>query len=95
MLAIALAPAPGWAENHFNPAAFLPDDSPSAVMTLSTFFPYARAAGCIALTFTQTIRFATRDIDLPCGEDDGEKARPPMTAGLRACLTPEMLKIWE
>ncbi len=60
-LAIALAPASGWAENYFNPA-FLSDD-PSAVADLSTFSRNARAAGMYRVdVYLNNTFLATRDI---------------------------------
>lgn len=89
-LAIALAPAPGWAENYFNPA-FLSDD-PSAVADLSTFSRNAQAAGMYRVdVYLNNTFLATRDIAFQAVKTTGKSA-PTDDSGLRACLTPEMLK---
>lgn len=89
-LAIALAPAPGWAENYFNPA-FLSDD-PSAVADLSTFSRNAQAAGMYRVdVYLNNTLLATRDIAFQAVKTTGKSA-PTDDSGLRACLTPEMLK---
>lgn len=89
-LAIALAPAPGWAENYFNPA-FLSDD-PSAVADLSTFSRNAQAAGMYRVdVYLNNTFLATRDIAFQAVKTTG-KSTPTDDSGLRACLTPEMLK---
>lgn len=89
-LAVALAPAPGWAENYFNPA-FLSDD-PSAVADLSTFSRNAQAAGMYRVdVYLNNTFLATKDIAFQAVKTTGKSA-PTDDSGLRACLTPEMLK---
>lgn len=89
-LAIALVPAPGWAENYFNPA-FLSDD-PSAVADLSTFSRNAQAAGMYRVdVYLNNTFLATRDIAFQAVKTTAKSA-PIDDSGLRACLTPETLK---
>lgn len=81
-LAIALAPAPGWAENYFNPA-FLSDD-PSAVADLSTFSRNAQAAGMYRVdVYLNNTFLATRDIAFQAVKTTGKSA-PTDDSGLRA-----------
>ncbi|ECG8588591.1 fimbrial biogenesis outer membrane usher protein [Salmonella enterica subsp. salamae] len=89
-LAIALAPVPGLAENYFNPA-FLSDD-PSAVADLSTFSRNAQTAGIYRVdVYLNNTFLAAKDIAFQAVKTTGKSA-PIDDSGLRACLTPEMLK---
>ncbi|ECG8257707.1 fimbrial biogenesis outer membrane usher protein [Salmonella bongori] len=89
-LAMAWGPVSGRAENYFNPA-FLSDD-PSAVADLSTFSRNAQAAGTYRVdVYLNNTFLAAKDIAFLAVKTSGKGAKSD-DSGLRACLTPEMLK---